>query len=305
MSEYDKSSIAYDQKITKRLNIARGVFGSLAALFALITFITFGANMDAVGFPGASLKLDVYSASENADKEGQLKQMVGGYQVEDLNDMGCTSFVEVTNAAVDASSVDFTNVPTDNQHICKAGTDEAAKNRNSEWTDGWIVAPDCKRTSDENECAPFGAASPLAWFGFLTFGSLSVQVVLFGVHTIYASMRDALKQRNVKLTRKNAIKSLKAYSSTEKALIGLTITWLIIGFALMVTAAFAWDSMCDKIDTGLGRRVAEYPGGPLKRACATTTCTMTFGSFFATMTFALVWYRIPRILEWFGVLESV
>ncbi|MDA7839021.1 hypothetical protein N9A45_01685 [bacterium] len=288
-------------KTEKKLNIARGVFGTLAAIFALITFITFGANMDAANFPGATLKLDEYTAEENADKEGQLKQIFGGYQIETVGDMGCTSFVESTEDAAGASAPDFANVPVANQFVCKAGTEDTVKNQNTEWTDGWLVAPDCKRTSDENECAPFGANSPLAWFGFLTFGTLSIQVVLFGVHTIYAVMKDALK--GTVLTRGNALSTLKGFSNTEKSLIALTIVWLIVGFALMVTSAFAWDSMCDKIDTGLGRRVSDS-AGTLKRACATSTCTMSFGSFFATMTFALTWYRIPHILEWFGVLES-
>ena len=288
-------------KTEKNLNIARGVFGTLAAIFALITFITFGANMDAANFPGATLKLDEYTVDENADKEGQLKQILGGYQIENVGDMGCTSFIESTTDATGASSPDFANVAVANQFVCKAGTDDTGKNQNTEWTDGWLVAPNCKRTSDENECAPFGANSPLAWFGFLTFGTLSIQVVLFGVHTIYAVMKDALK--GTVMTRANALSTLKGFSNTEKSLIALTIVWLIVGFALMVTAAFAWDSMCDKIDTGLGRRVSDS-AGTLKRACATSTCIMSFGSFFATMTFALVWYRIPHILEWFGVLES-
>ena len=176
-------------KIEKNLNIAHGVFGTLAIIFALITFITFGANMDAANFPGATLKFDEYTAAENSDKEGQVKQIFGGFQVEDVDDMGCTSFIEKTVDAEDASALDFTNVVVANQFVCKDGTDDAAKNQNTEWTDGWLVTPDCKRTSDENECAPFGASSPLAWFGFLTFGTLSIQVILFGVHTIYAVMK--------------------------------------------------------------------------------------------------------------------
>lgn len=289
-------------KTEKNLNIARGVFGTLAIIFALISFITFGANMDYANFPGATLKLDEYTHAENADKEGQLKQILGGYQIEEVDTMGCTSFIEVTTDAVDASAPDFTNVAQANQYICKSGTDEATKNQNSDWTDGWVVAPECSRTSDENECAPFGANSALSWFGFLTFSTLSVQVVLFGVHTIYAVMKDALD--GVKLTRSNAISTLKNFSGKEKGLIALTIVWLIIGFALMVVSAFAWSSMCDKIDTGLGRRVSDS-AGDLKRACATSNCAMSFGSFFATMTVSFIWYRIPNILQWFGLLESV
>lgn len=288
--------------VTKGLNIARGVFGSLAALFALITFITFGANMDYANFPGASLRLGEYTKAENADKEGQLKQLLGGFEIEEPAGTGCTSFIKSTTAASDAAALDFANVAADDQKICKAGTDDTSKNRNTDWTDGWIVAPECERTSDENECAPFGASSPLAWFGFLTFGTLAIQVILFGTHTIYAVMSDALGKTT--LTRANALSTLKGFSTKEKALIGLTIVWIIIGFSLMVTSAFAWDSMCDKIDTGLGRKVADSAGN-LKRACATAQCTLSFGSFFATMTFALVWYRLPHIFQWFGFLESV
>jgi hypothetical protein len=291
------------EKASKRINIARGVFGTLAGILALITFITFGANMDAAGFPGASLKLDVYTAQENADKEGQLKQILGGYQIEDIDDLGCTSFIKDALGQVDTSAPDFSAVVSaDNRHICKAGTEDPTKNRNTDWTDGWIVAPDCKRTSDENECAPFGASSALAWFGMLTFGTLALQVILFGTHTLLTLFNDALGKNT--LTRANAIRTIKAFSSQEKGLIALTIIWLIVGFSLMVASALAWDSLCDKIDTGLGRRV-EDSAGVLKRACATTMCTMSFGSFFAVMSFALVWYRIPNILQWYGLYESV
>ncbi len=287
-------------KVTKALNIARGVFGILAAIFALVTFILFGANMDYVNFPGGTLRLATYGAGH--EKEGQLKQVLGGYEVEAISDQGCTSFVETTNAADDASALDFANVAGADQKICKSSGDDVVKNRNEYWTDGWLVAPECARTSDENECAPFGASSPLAWFGFLTFGTLSIQVVLFGAHTCQALVSDALGKNT--LTLRNAVSTLKGFETNVKVWLALTIIWLIVGFALMVTSAFAWDSLCDKIDTGLGRRVTDSANN-LKRACATATCAMSFGSFFATMTFAIVWYRLPHIAQWFGFLERI
>ena len=41
------------------------------------------------------------------------------------------------------------------------------------------------------------------------------------------------------------------------------------------------------------------------RACATSMCTYSFGTLFATITVAAVWYRIPHLLTWCGVLEAV
>lgn len=291
-------------KPDKALNIARGVFGIFAAIFALLTFIIFGANMDFVNFPGSNMKLAVY---ESGDKEGQLKQVLGGYELETVVDSvtgelatGCTNFVEET-AGTDATALDFTTVRADDRKLCKANDDAVEKNRIEEWSDGWIVVPDCKRTADENECAPFGASSPLAWFGFLTFGTLSIQVVLFGAHTCYLLVNDA--KGDTTLTMRNALSTLRSFDSNVQAWLALTIVWLLIGFALMVTSAFAWTSMCDKIDTGLGRRVSDASGTET-RACATTTCTMSFGSFFATMVVAIVWYRLPHIAQWFGFLES-
>ena len=64
-----------------------------------------------------------------------------------------------------------------------------------------------------------------------------------------------------------------------------------------------WDSMCDKIDTGLVD-VAESARACLSAHAKHRPAPFPFGSF-ATMTFALVWYRIPDILQWFGVLETV
>lgn len=287
-------------KPDKALNIARGVFGIFAAILALMTFITFGANMDFVNFPGSNLKLAVY---ESGDKEGQLKQVLGGYELETIDNVGCTNFVEDT-AGADASALDWgASIASDDQHLCKANDDAVEKNRIEEWTDGWLLVPDCKRTSDENECAPFGANSPLAWFGFLTFGTLAIQVILFGAHTCYLLVNDALKSGEKTLTLKNAVSTLKDFDRNVQAWLALTIVWLIIGAALMLTAAFAWVSMCDKIDTGLGRRVGDA-SGTTTRACATSTCTTSFGSFFATMVVAVVWYRLPHIAQWFGFLEA-
>jgi len=282
-------------KPEKALNRARGVFGILAAIFALITFILFGANMDFANFPGSNLKLAVYP--DGHDKEGQLKQVLGGYELETIDNIGCTNFVEYSDTATDAFALNVNHVESNDQKLCKANDDAVEKNRIEKWTDGWLVIPDCERTSDENECAPFGASSPLAWFGFLTFGTLAIQVVLFGAHTCVLLVSDAMT------TEKSTMATLKALDKYSKIWLGLTIVWTIVGFGLMATSAFAWGSMCDKIDTGLGRRVSDTSETET-RACATATCTTSFGLFFATMVFAVVWYRLPYIAQAFGFLEA-
>lgn len=277
----------------KAMNIARGVFGILAGILALITIILFGANMDYANFPGANLKI----AEHTGDKEGQLKQVVGGWELEPVSTATCSNFVNT--GTDDAISLTFGADVTANQ-LCK-NTEDPTKNLNTDWTNGWVVAPDCARTTDENECAPFGTNSPLAWFGFLTFIVLSLQVVLYGAHTCYLLVNDALGEEKL------SVKTMRGIDSSAKVWLGLTIVWLIIGFALMITSALGWTSLCDKIDTGLGRQVntGDDASPDMVRACATTACGMSFGSFFATFIVSIVWYRLPHIAQWFGFLEAV
>ena len=295
--------------VTKNLNIARGVFGVLAAIFALITIILFGANMDYANFPGSNLKLAEHQAG---DKEGQLVQLLGGWKVESIKingdvGSGCSNFVEKASPADadtplnprDDSIILAFGPDVDGSELCKT-TDDFDKNLNAGWNRGWVVAPECDRTTDENVCAPFSASSPLAWFGFLTFGTLALQVILYGAHTCVELTNDALDGKAL------SVANVKAFNRDAKVWLGLTIVWLIIGFALMVTSALAWDALCDKIDTGLGRQVntGTDAAPDMVRACATTGCTMSFGSFFATFVVSIVWYRLPLIAQAFGFLES-
>lgn len=282
-------------KAASRLNIARGVFGILAAVMALITFILLGANMDYANFPGANLELAKHMAG---DKEGQLKEILGGYEVEPVAisggaGTGCSNFVE----AGSDDAVQFT-LAVDGGKLCK-NTDDPDKNLNEDWNRGWLVAPECSRTTDENACAPFASNSALGWFGRLTFITLALQVVLYGAHSCVLLTSDELGGNALSLS------ALKGFGRQAKSWLALTIVWLIVGAALMGTAAVAWGAFCDKIDTGLGRQINTGSDATptMVRACATTGCTMSFGSLFASFTTALVWYRLPLIAEWFG-LES-
>jgi hypothetical protein len=284
-------------KADRALNISRGVFGSIAAISALVTFILLGVSMDSANFPGSNLKIAEYGDGD--DREGEYIQILNGYKLE--LDTGCSNFVEGANGLV---------AGRDPAGVCKASSDNNADNAVENWNSGWVVAPDCERTKELTECAPFNTNNALSIFGQMTFVVLSIQVILFAAHTCVAVVqqeKDVISKAGS--TGKSTFQVMKDASSKTKATLGLTITWAIIGFALFMASYVGWTNFCDKIDTGLGRRVAGHDAADTydnaTPACATPGCTMTFGSIITTFVFAVVWYRIPNILVWFGVLEAV
>ena len=281
----------------KGLNIARGVFGIVAAILALITFILLGVSMDSANFPGSNLKIAEFPDSDES-RAGQYIEVYDGFKL-DLTTGGCSNFVNGSTGLKSGAAL-----------LCKAATDTYMDNQVKEWNAGWVVASDCKRTTDHHECAPFGSANALSILGQLTFAVLAVQVLLYGVHTILASVQEEKKASLLKNDgKRGTLAILKEASNQTKATIGLTVTWLIIGVALFLASAVAWESFCDKVDTGLGRRIAGSEStatyAAATPACASTGCIMSFGGLFATFVSAVVWYRIPHILCWFGLLEEV
>ena len=77
-------------------------------------------------------------------------------------------------------------------------------------------------------------------------------------------------------------------------MLGLVIVWGVLGFGLSVWAAFSFQTMCDKLDTGLGRIVqtaAEDTTG--KPACATSGCESSFLYLCMTYAIAVVWSTVP------------
>jgi hypothetical protein len=287
-------------KADKALNIARGTFGSLAALAALVTFIVMGVNLDATNFPGSNLKLAEYqgeAASEayfDEDLSGQSVAVLNGYIVEST--LGCSNIVHGTGGLKSGA-----------EDVCKASSDDATKNKVELWNSGWLVAPDCERSAtDPNECAAFSANGALSYLGQATFVLLAMQTVLFAAHTCVAVKDQAMEaaeaagQKGIGL-----VQLMKTSGKNVKATVGLTITWAIVGVALFIASAVAFQAMCDKIDTGLGRKVKYESVQSGVLACATTGCVTSYGSFFAQFVSAFVWFRIPYILTWFGVLETV
>lgn len=271
-------------KIEKRIDFARGAFGITIGLCALVTIALFGANMDAANFPGSNIQLDVYP--DSVDKKGQYKAVVDGYLLENVTT--CSNFIDHSGGDTDLcmSTVEGKEVG-DQDKVEKL------------WESGWISATDCKRTSDTSHCAPFSAWGALSILGMVTFGLLAIQTLLFTAHTGVAMTEGAVSI--------GALKELYA-DTTKRFIMGLTIIWGILGFGLFVWAALSWQSMCDKIDTGLGRIVST--GSPLDEdqataeACATTGCASSFVYFFVTYALSIVWSTIPYLLVWFGLLET-
>lgn len=279
--------------ISKNINIARGVFGTIAGLLGLCTIVLLGVQMDYANFPGSNLVLQTYGKTGSyidLDREGQLVKHVDGFVLSTETD-ACTNFKSISiseSAALCSDTKD--EVPTPLVILDKEGN--AATSGTAQ---GWIVAPPCLKTSNIADCSPFGYASPLSGLGAATFGFLAINALLFGVHT------------GVVISPSYSISTLDYKSIVVFA---LNIVWTIISFSLFIWAALAWQGFCDKIDTGLGRTVSNTPvytpgyNSTTEKGCATTYCTLSFSSIFLSLITAQCFYRIPNMLIFFGVLEK-
>ncbi len=288
-------------KIEKRLDIARGVVGIAIAICALTTVLLFGANMDTANLPGSNIKIDVHT---DEPKMGQMIAVLDGFLLEtptaDGTATACTNFVQnvPTGGTADANKLTIA-VTTPKQEVCMSsveGKETAPQETDKPWNSGWVSALDCPRTVDTGKCAPFSAWGPLSIFGMLTFGLYAIQTLLFTAHSGVALTDGIL---SLAATRK------LLQDKSSRAMLGLVIVWGVLGFGLCVWAAFSFQNMCDKLDTGLGRIVQtsanDTTGTP---ACATSGCESSFLYLFMTYAIALVWSSIPYVLVWFGVLES-
>ena len=275
--------------VSKNINIARGVFGTIAGLLGLCTIVLLGIQMDYANFPGSNLVLQTYGKTGSyvdLDREGQLVQHVDGFVLSTATD-ACANFrpIDVPTAAALCADIKD-ELPTPLVILDKEGN--AATSGTAQ---GWIVAPPCLKTSNLADCSPFGYASPLSGLGAATFGFLAINALLFGVHT------------GVVISPSYAISALDYKSS---AVFALNIVWTIISFSLFIWAALVWQGFCDKIDTGLGRTVSNTPGNQTttEKGCATAYCTLSFSSMFLSLITAQCFYRIPNMLIFFGVLEK-
>jgi hypothetical protein len=277
-------------KIEKRLDIARGVFGIAIAICALTTILLFGANMDTANLPGSNIKIDVYTAGP---KKGQMKAVLEGFLLEApiMNGASpvCTNFV----------STDSTTLNLSGGNLCMSsveGKETDPQEIGEPWNSGWVSALDCPRTIDTGKCAPFNAWGALSIFGMLTFGLSAIQTLLFTAHSGVALAGGEL---SLAAARK------LVQDKSSRTMLGLVIVWGVLGFGLYVWAAFSFQTMCDKLDTGLGRIVQTTESDVVgSAACATSGCESSFLYLSMTYALAVVWSSIPYVLVWFGVLES-
>lgn len=275
-------------KLEKRLDIARGVFGIAIAICALTTVLLLGANMDTANLPGSNIKIAVYSEEP---KKGQMKAVLDGYLLQ--VPIGAGTSTACTNVVHNNGS-SFSN------KLCMssvAGKETSPREEGKPWSSGWVSALDCPRTIDTGSCAPFSATGPLSVLGMTTFGLYAIQTLLFTAHTGVALSGGELSL--------SAARQLVANKSS-RTMLGLAIVWGVIGFGLFVWAAFSFQSMCDKLDTGLGRIVqtSDDASKAGSAACATSGCESSFLFLFMTYALALVWSSVPYVLVWFGVMES-
>lgn len=277
--------------IAKNLNIARAVLATISSILALLTLITFGADMDAANFPGSNLVLDTYNATEDPDREGQLKQVFGGFEIKmptQCNNFRTGELQDATSMAAASSTSPCNDYNVNDDLFEPIALKEGDTVGN--WK-GWVSAPSCSKTSDAGDCAPFGYTAPLSALGAATFGIFAIRAILFGAHTCVMLLPSDV-----------SISSVVASKGTQRLFLGLNIVWMIVSFALFVWAAVAWQGMCDKIDTGLGRFV--MVGETDTQACATSYCNISFGGFFASYAVALIWFRIPNVLIWLGIVDG-
>jgi hypothetical protein len=253
------------------LNITNALFGSIAAISLLVTLILLGDAMDKANFPGSNLLLD---------KNGlEFVNATKGFEVGEP--AACSNMLNA-DVADPAAPLPFVGAA---KGLCKAS--DAANALNNDWSEGWIVAPDCKREDDdETACAPFNMYNPLALSGATMFGSMAMLTLVFGATTCVSLLDGHL-----------TMQALKDVDARSKAYLALNVVWLIVGFSLFAASAMGWLAFCDKIDTGLGRKSDNEAGTPVQ-ACALSTCERSFSEQYVLFAVSLFWYRIPNVVAW-------
>jgi len=251
------------------LPLIRGINGLFMILLGTAALISFGINMDKLNFPGANLKLKL-------DTEEDFVPAGRGFQI-DVEPGSCSNAVTFTSY-----STAFTTP------LC------IAENKsNGKWTHGWVVAPNCARVTNKPlECIDIGASNYVANFGIVTAIFAALHCLLSGVHTFNAIEEQAKEQA------KNQTKTLPNRFLTDKRLHGFNIFWSIIGIGLCIISAYAWNGLCDKIDSGLGRTEQDV------LACATKECQWSFGLIATFIAVTTMWFHLPHIAIWFKWVQS-
>tara|TARA_B110001450_G_scaffold211845_1_gene203598 strand:+ start:1638 stop:2891 length:1254 start_codon:yes stop_codon:yes gene_type:complete len=297
--------------------VARSVVQLLIVVFGLLTIMEFGTMMDNSHFPGAGIKLDRYDEGNNTDllwdsfKEGYFLEIVDqGFN--NINASECSNFI--TQADL--------NVTSNGVLLCQGTT-----NQTQEWETGWVSAYTCDRSSKDllgmdNSC--LGWSGNVAMFGTLTFYMLLAYAMLFLLATWIEhnhgysyiaeySIADRLscwkdKRRIGDETDTFYDKPVRGWccrNTGERNVVWITLVWAAVGSLYAIMAAGSWASMCDKLDTGLGRKISvvnpenELVVIPNGHACATIGCEATFASSFMWYALTVVWMLLPQVFMFY------
>lgn len=272
--------------------ILRSVVTLLIAVVSLLTLMQFGQMMDDSHFPGAGIRLAKY---ENGLKNGTLiDDMRDGYVLEDPVDFGSDN----ANASECSNFITPSDLPTTHKQLCQGTTNETQV-----WTSGWVSAYKCAKTIDITDCP--GWSGMISMLGMVDFYLVGVSIVLFALST-WISINDGLFLSEKKTWTERFIWwfSCSSMEDGERNIILLTLLWAGAGGFFAFSAAGSWVTMCDKIDTGLGR-IIEYSlsnssvVGAEAPACFTQNCEASFSSLFMWYAFAVVWLFVPDIFMFY------
>jgi|TARA_B110000208_G_C11778308_1_gene432892 hypothetical protein len=296
--------------------VARSVVHLLIVVFGLLTIMEFGNMMDKSHFPGSGIQLDRYDEGNNTDllwdsfKDGYFLEVVDLGQ-NDENASECSNFITQKEL----------NVSSEGILLCQ-GTANATQN----WETGWISAYTCDRGSDDilgmdETC--LGWSGNIAMFGQLTFYMLAAYAVLFLLATwlennggyLYTDAFNMLGDRfscctkasrpDVRGGKLENVRGWCCRNTGERNITWITLVWSVVGSLYAILAAGHWMSMCDKLDTGLGRKMkivdpeTEIIVIENGHACATVGCEATFGSFFMWYSMTVVWMLLPQVFMYY------
>jgi len=294
-------------------SIARSVVQLLIVAFGLLSIMEFGNMMDNSHFPGAGIQLDRYDKGNNTDliwdsfKDGYFLEVVGEGK-NDENASECSNFITPSD------------LPTTYKQLCQGTT-----NKTQEWKTGWVSAYKCDRSGENllgmnNECS--GWSGNISMFGMLSFYMLAAYVFLFALATwieqndgnLYITKysigdrcscaRHFRPDGKGKMT-KDRVKGWCCRNTGERNVVWITLFWSIGGIILAILAAGSWVSMCDKIDTGLGRKMkivdpeSEDIVIPNGHACASIGCEATFGSLFLWYALTVAFILLPNVFMFY------
>ena len=296
--------------------VTRSVVQLLIVAFGLLTIMEFGNMMDNSHFPGAGIKLDRYDEGNNTDllwdsfKEGYFLEVVDqGFN--NINASECSNFI--TQADL--------NVTSNGVLLCQGTT-----NQTQEWETGWVTAYTCDRSAKDifgmdDTC--LGWSGNVAMFGSLTFYMLLAYAMLFLLATwlennggyLYTDEFNMFGDRFSCCTkakrpdgRGGELTNARGWccrNTGYRNVVWITLVWAAVGSLFAIMAAGAWASMCDKLDTGLGRKISivnpenELVVIPNGHACATIGCEATFASSFMWYALTIVWLILPQVFMFY------